>query len=136
MELALEAAPVRDAEQVIGIGGGLKFLDLRLGPGQFGLEPANRCLGAVGDGRRPGPACGLPPWSGFSPGSRTFGAFSSPSGGRPGLFLDGLPCAGSLIKACRDSPRQDSPFLIPCHALDEPRADPIIGLCFWIPEQN
>src|SRR5215211_2150463 len=41
-----------------------------------------------------------------------------------------------LLKACRDSPRQDSPFPISCHALDEPRADPIIGLCFWIPEQN
>jgi hypothetical protein len=48
----------------------------------------------------------------------------------------GLPCAGTLFKACRDSPRQDSPFLFPRHALDERRVDRIIGLCFWIPEQN
>jgi len=56
MELALEPAPVRDAQQEVGIGGGLKFLDLRLRPGQLRLQPANRRLGAVGTL----PAAGFP----------------------------------------------------------------------------
>src|SRR5450631_2397908 len=33
-------------------------------------------------------------------------------------------------KACRNSPRQDSPFQPPCHALAEPGADPIIRPMF------
>ena len=58
MEFAFEAAPVRNAQQEVGIGRGLKFLDLRLGPGQLRLQPANRRLGAAGHGRRPGFRCG------------------------------------------------------------------------------
>ena len=58
--------------------------------------------------------------------------FTVPGGAVLAFFFMGT----SREEACRDSPRQDSPFVIPCHALDEPRAAPIIGLCFWIPEQN
>ena len=54
MEFALEAAPVRNIQQEVGIGGGLQFLDSRLGLGQLGLEPANRRLGVAGRRRRPG----------------------------------------------------------------------------------
>ena len=58
IELALEAAPVRNAQQEVGIGGGLKFLDLRLRLGQLRLQPANCRLGVVGRRRRPGYWCG------------------------------------------------------------------------------
>ena len=56
MELALEAAPVRNIQQEVGIGGGLQFLDLRLRPGQLRLQPAIRRLGVVGQR----PAAGMP----------------------------------------------------------------------------
>ena len=132
MELALKAAPVRNIQQEVGIGGGLQFLDSRLRLGQLGLEPANRRFGVAG--RPPAAAGSRPPGvrrgAAFRPAAAGFAAFCSPGGGRPGFLLHGLPCAGLLMKACRDSPRQDSPFRTPCHALDEPRADPIIRPMF------
>jgi hypothetical protein len=33
------------------------------------------------------------------------------------FFLIGMLVKDLLMRACRDSPRQDSPFLPPCHAL-------------------
>ncbi len=38
-ELALEAAPVEDVEQEIGLGGGLELLDLGARLGQFLAQP-------------------------------------------------------------------------------------------------
>ena len=48
---------------------------------------------------------------------------------RLGLLHHGLPVQACL-KACPDSPRQDSPLLIPCHALDDARATRIIRPMF------
>jgi hypothetical protein len=48
------------------------------------------------------------------------------------FFFMGIP----EQEACRDSPRQDSPFPTPCHALPKPGPILYCGLCFWIPEKN
>src|SRR5450631_2447599 len=52
--------------------------------------------------------------------------FATPAALTPVFFFTDIP----KEKACRNSPRQDSPFQPPCHALAEPRADPIIGPMF------
>ena len=80
MELALEAAPVGDFQQEVGVGGRLQFVDPRLCLRQLGPEPANRRFGVVGRGGCCRPlgrgAAGLdalaprPAWVGPRPGDR------------------------------------------------------------------
>ena len=125
MEFALEAAPVGNIQQEIGVGRGLEFLDPRLRLGELRLAAGESSPWRRLDARHAAGGSGARfadrPRRGFSPGAPLLRAVLLPSEAVALVFfLHGLPCAGSLKKACRDSPRQDSPFRIPCHALESP----------------
>ena len=126
LQLALEAAPVGNIQQEVGVGGGLQLLDPRLAPGQFRSSAggsSTRWSAAAAAGRAGGARpCGAARL--FAPPQRFCGVLRPFEAVALVFFVMRLPCAGLLMKACRDSPRQDSPFLIPCHALDDARADP------------
>ncbi len=65
VEFALEAAPVGNIQQEIGIGGRLQFVDSRLRLRQLGPQPANGRFGVIGRSRRTGRGAADP-----SPGAR------------------------------------------------------------------
>src|SRR5450756_1232044 len=92
IEFALEAAPVRNAEQEVGIRGSLQFLDSRQRLRQLGPEPANGWLGVIGRRRRPGRNCTRfdrfgSLWCGVSLRAGCFAAFGGPRSDSPGFLL-------------------------------------------------
>ena len=133
IEFALEAAPVRNIEQEVGLGGGLQLPRFAPAPRPIAvLQPADRRFGvAWSRDRRRGYGRAGAARRGFAPCRGRFAAFCGLEvAAALVFFFMAFPVAGLLMKACRDSPRQDSPFLIPCHALDDARADPIIRPMF------
>ena len=126
MELALEAAPVGNIQQEVDIRGSLQFLDSRLRLGQLGPEPANGPLGVIG--RRPasrGDAGGLRRLAArlgaaLRAAAPVLRRFAGPGAVALVFFFMGIP---DHFKACRNSPRQDSPFQTPCHGMARPWPD-------------
>ena len=149
-ELAFEAAPVRYFEQEVGVGGRLELRD----PPQRPLELAPEVADGRVDGRldRAGPSSatlaprrsgrtplgrrrlplGLTLKSNFGAAGAGFGPFW-PSQRSPFLVSSWASCS---MKACGDSPRQDSAFPSPCHRLASHRPEPLIWPIFLFSEHN
>src|SRR5258708_25359161 len=174
VQLALEAAPVVNVQQEVGVRGSLQSLDSRPRRRQLGPEAANGQFGAVVRDRQPGRRSARGELGrDLALRHDSFSALRPPPGGRLGFLFHGhlsthpqkhglglsevatgfatgiratyqprpfLMLTGLHLKcpeeACRDSPRQDSPFrtlATPCRTSGRSYT---CGLCFWIPEKN
>src|SRR5262249_51824412 len=116
-KLALEAAPVEDIEQEVGLGSGLELLDFGTRLCQLLAQPPHGRFGVRSTpllGSRVPPRGSLRPQQGRFPARSTgFRAFGCLRGRSPGFLLH----VDLLKKACSDSPRQDSAFPTSCHRL-------------------
>ena len=82
MEFAFEAAAIEDAEQKIGIGGGLKFCDLRLRRRKLRFQAAKRGSG-FGRNARSRCCASARAWSGAPPAYWLAARQAPPCGGPP-----------------------------------------------------